>query len=467
MNKGFWGAIFVTLTLICNSFAQVDFQGDVRFKVDHWQWFRAPGFDDDYTYYSTLLRLRFLGDFAPRSKWLLEVGQAAVGGLPDNARAPGAQGSLGPGATLKSTNGDHKASLFIKQMYVDWNLAPWQLRVGRTDFTDGTELSVQDPNLAWLRQNRTAQRFLGRNGDSLTQRMYDGIRLQLGTENGMWTFFLAHPVEGANELDVTHSLTRINIGYLSFTQAHEDKQSSRAWRGFGNFYQDSRPVAKVDNSGGLSGAGDINLFTFGGDWTQVWKRSSGKTDLLVRAAAQIGDWGQQDHTGYSYGLEAGHQITKGWKPWLRLGYSSGSGDDNAADNKHRTWFPGLPGGRIHAATPFYNTMNLDDAFAMLMLTPGPAWNVHVEYHHVRLNRSQDRWYSGSGAFNNSDFGVSGRPSNGNRNLADVFDISITYKASKRFQVNIYKSWVKGGNVVRAIYPGDSMSLLLMEATWRF
>jgi len=82
-------------------------------KADSWQWFRTPGFDDSYTYFSTLLRLRFKSVFTPKSRWLLEIGQAAVGGLPDNARAPGAQGSLGPGATIKTTNGNNKASLFI------------------------------------------------------------------------------------------------------------------------------------------------------------------------------------------------------------------------------------------------------------------------------------------------------------------------------------------------------------------
>jgi len=296
--------------------------------------------------------------------------------------------------------------------------------------------------------------------------MYDGIRLQKQTGSRNWTLFLAHPVEGANELDVTHSLTRINLGYLSFTQAHEDGRSSRAWRALANYYQDTRPLTKADNSGGLSGAGDINIYTFGADWTQVWKQPAAKTDLLIRADAQTGDWGQQNHTGYSYGIEGGYQIIRGWKPWLRLGYAVGSGDGNAGDNKHETWFPGLPGGRIHAGTPFYNTMNIENAFAVLMLTPSNELSVRVEYHNLRLNRTQDRWYSGSGAYNNSNFGVSGRPSNGNRNLAGVFDINVTFKASKQFQINVYKSWVKGGNVVRSIYPDDSMSLFLVEATWQ-
>lgn len=467
MKKCFWGAIFVTFTLICSTFAQIDIQGDVRFKVDSWQWFRTPGFDDEYTIYSNLMRLRFKGAFTPKNSWLLEIGQAAVGGLPDNANAPSPQGALGPGATFKAVNGDNKASLFVKQAFLDWNLKSWQLRVGRTDFTDGAEASTKDPNLTWLRQNRIAQRFLGRNGDSLTQRMYDGILLHQRSGSHAYTLLLVHPVQGSNELDVTHSLTRVNVGYLAYTVVNENARQSSAWRVLGQYYQDTRPLAKADNSGGLSGAGNINIYTLGADWTQVRKQSSGKTDLLLRAAIQTGDWGQHDHVAFAYGLEAGYQLPQGWKPWLRAGFVSGSGDKNATDSKHETYFPGLPGGRIVASTPFFNQMNLDDAFVGLMLTPNPQWNVRIEYHNVRLNRSQDRWYTGSGAFNNSNFGVSGRPTNGNRNLADVLDLNLTYKISEQLQVNVYKSWVNGGNVVRSIYPGDSMSLLLIETTWLF
>lgn len=467
MKKCFWGTIFATFTLIGSTFAQIDVQGDVRFKIDSWQWFRTPGYDDEYTIYSNLMRVRFTGAMNPKMNWLLEIGQAAVGGLPNNANAPSPQGGLGPGATFKSVNGDNKSSLFIKQAHIDWNINSWHLRVGRTDFTDGTEANMKDANLAWVRQNRIAQRLLGRNGDSLTQRMYDGILLQQRSGRNAYTLFLVHPVQGSNELDVTHALTRVNVGYFAYTQVNENARQSNALRVLGQYYQDTRPIAKADNSGGLSGVGDINIYTLGADWTQVWKNSSGKTDLLLRAAIQTGDWGQHDHSAFTYALEAGHQFPQGWKPWLRAGFVSGSGDKNATDNKHETYFPGLPGGRIVAGTPFYNQMNLDDAFFSVMVFPAPKWNLRVEFHHLRTNRGSDLWYSGTGAFNNSSFGVSGRPTNSNRELAQVVDLNLNYKFNDRLQLNVYKSWVKGGNLVRSIYSGDFMSLLLVETTWMF
>lgn len=109
---------------------------------------------------------------------------------------------------------------------------------------------------------------------------------------------------------------------------------------------------------------------------------------------------------WAFDVEGGYQ----WaglplKPWLRGGYFLGSGDDNAADARHETFFQVLPTVRLYAKFPFFNLMNLSDAFAQLIVTPSQAIRVGIDFHHLSLAEAGDLFYAGAGA--SSRFG-SGR-----------------------------------------------------------
>ena len=52
------------------------------------------------------------------------------------------------------------------------------------------------------------------------------------------------------------------------------------------------------------------------------------------------------------------------KPWLRAGYRSSSGDDNPQDGRNGTFYQALGATRRSARFPFYNMMNLKDAYGL-------------------------------------------------------------------------------------------------------
>ena len=72
-------------------------------------------------------------------------------------------------------------------------------------------------------------------------------------------------------------------------------------------------------------------------------------------------------------IEGGYQppMLPALKPWLRIGYTTTSGDNNPNDTTHGTFFQLLPTPRQYARTPFFNMMNLDDLAGTLILRSAP------------------------------------------------------------------------------------------------
>ncbi|MCS6831718.1 MAG: alginate export family protein [Armatimonadota bacterium] len=451
------------------AFAQPKVEGTWRLRVEDWQWFDVVGFDTDYTYAHSLLRLALTGETGT-ARWTAELAQATLVDVP-NAVAPAPAGQLGFGGTLRAVNGDNRASLFVKQLSVEWKQQWGTLKVGRMEFADGREVAVRDAGLNWLHTNRISNRMIGTFGFSPITRSFDGVLVQLGSNAARWVLFAAYPTQGAFDLNGNPTLTNVNQLYAAYASAREEEASSYDGRLFWGWYRDSRNVLKVDNrplAARQADGEEIRVWTLGGHWAQVWKSAAGRADLLLWGALQGGDWGQLRQSAYALAIEAGFQFPTQWKPWVRAGYYAGSGDGDNADGTHGTFVPGMNTPRLYAMTPFYNTMNIDDAFVQVVLAPHPRWTARVDYHRLRLNRSSDLWYAGGGPFDNSSYGVAGRPSGGNRDLAHLFDISLSYRASDDLQISLYKSWVQGGSVIRSVYPaGEDGGLFFIEANYRF
>ena len=142
------------------------------------------------------------------------------------------------------------------------------------------------------------------------------------------------------------------------------------------------------------------------------------------------------------------------KPWIRVGYDFGSGDDNATDGTHATFFQVLPTPRIYARTPFFNLMNNKDTFAELILRPKRV-TLRTDVHAVRLADSNDLWYTGGGAFQAATFGYTGRPSNGQSTLGTLYDISADITVTPHIGVGGYFGYASGGLVTQAIYSGGN------------
>ena len=159
------------------------------------------------------------------------------------------------------------------------------------------------------------------------------------------------------------------------------------------------------------------------------------------------------------------------KPWLRVGFSQGSGDDTpgtTAGGEHTTFFQMLPTPRLYARTPFYNMMNNRDLFSSLILRPAKGTTIRTEVHKLSLTESSDLWYAGGGAFNKTVFGYQGRPSGGQTNLATLADIGADRAFGPLLNVGAYFGMVFGGDVVRALHPaGEDGKFLYLELTRRF
>jgi hypothetical protein len=157
-----------------------------------------------------------------------------------------------------------------------------------------------------------------------------------------------------------------------------------------------------------------------------------------------------------------------WKPWVRVGYNSSTGDDDATDNRHGTFFQMLPTPRIYARTPFYNSMNNQDLFAQLILRPSAKTTIRTDVHRVDLANKNDLYYAGGGAFQHDTFGYSGRPSFGATGLANVYDVSVDHQLGARTTVSAYLGFAQGRKVISRIYrKSDNARFGYIELTQKF
>ncbi|HEX2202933.1 MAG TPA: alginate export family protein [Longimicrobium sp.] len=212
---------------------------------------------------------------------------------------------------------------------------------------------------------------------------------------------------------------------------------------------------------------DVSVTTVGAHLVHVFRTGAGDEDVLLWGALQGGAWESLDHRAGAFAAEAGLQPRlPALRPWLRAGYFQSSGDDDAADGEHGTFFQVLPTLRIYARFPFYNLMNVRDAFATLVLRPDPRVTVRGDAHALRLSERADLWYSGGGAFEDETFGYAGRPSGGSDDLATLFDVGADFRLTSYITLSGYLGVARGGEVIEAIYPGGDGRFVYLDAAGR-
>jgi hypothetical protein len=122
--------------------------------------------------------------------------------------------------------------------------------------------------------------------------------------------------------------------------------------------------------------------------------------------------------------------------WLRAGYFRSTGDDVPDDGRYGTFFQMLPTPRVYARFLFFNLMNLEDAFASLVLRPGARVTIRSDAHRLRLGEPGDLWSVGGGAFEPETFGFAGRPG-GARALATLADASVEVRPNPHVTFLLY------------------------------
>ncbi|HEY1756575.1 MAG TPA: alginate export family protein [Bryobacteraceae bacterium] len=458
-------------------FGDVIFTGTLRSRLYFWNWFQAPPGESQYVYSGNLLRLN-LAEKHDAWDWDAEFAVPFLLGLPTTATEAAPQGALGLGSNYYAANSasSNTAMIFPKQIYFRFDgiagSKPQKLQLGRFLFSDGGEIIPRNDSLAVLKRDRVSQRLLGDFGWSDVGRSFDGLHYTYSTASNDFTFIAATPTRGVYQVD-GWGWNRIAFSYAAYTHEWGKGRHTADTRVFVLEYDDFRHILKTDNRPTAVRKGDtenIVINTFGGHSLHAIATGAGPLDLVAWGAVQTGRWGTQQQLSYAFDLEGGWQpkILPQVKPWLRGGYTDGSGDGNPSDNKHETFFEVLPTPRPYDRFPFFNIMNMQDRFGALVLKPHAKITASSEFHSLRLNNVNDLWYSGGGAYQPWTFGYTGRAVTARRSLANLYDTSIEYRAARKITLTAYLGYAQGLAIMEHIYPaGKNGQFGYLEVLYRF
>lgn len=451
--------------------------GTFRTRLYAWDWFESSTGNNQYAYSGNLLRVNFAETHAGWD-WDVELAAPFLLGLPNTATAPAPQGALGLGSNYYSANGNSQYSgmVFPKQLYVRFKglggSEASTLQVGRFEFNDGSKLAPKDATLATLKRDRISQRLIGTFGWSDVGRSFDGAHYSYSKPASELTFVAAIPTRGVYQTD-GWGWNRVGFGYGSFTHDWGHGNHAADTRIFMIDYDDWRHILKTDNRPAAVRAHDldnIRIETFGAHSLHAFTTNVGTLDALGWGAVQTGRWGTQTQRAYAIDFEGGFQPTvlTRLKPWLRGGFTMGSGDGNPNDSRHGTFFQVLPTPRPFARFPFFNMMNTEDRFGALVLRPHAKVTVSSEFHTLRLSNANDLWYAGGGVFQPWTFGYTGRPTSGRRSLGNLYDTSVEYRATRRATFTAYFGHAQGLAAMEQIYPnGKNGEFGYVEAIFKF
>ncbi|SCY71518.1 Alginate export [Nitrosospira sp. Nl5] len=439
--------------------------GELYGSYETWNYFRpSPAINDSNAYDLWALRARF-GALLTTSYVDAYAQAQYVGlyGLPDDAVASPA-GPLGLGGAYFLANQSTNASnVFLKQAYLNLKFnsvgAPGAfLKIGRFEFMDGMEYGTGIDKFDGLKRTRVAQRLVASNVVHVG-RSFDGFNAVYDQPAFNITATGMHPTQGGFTVQGQDEIGDINLFYAALTSKKDALLPGTEGRLFYLNYDDKRNTQVVDNrpinDRPQLNSQDLNIQTIGAHLLTLHQWDSGSIDALLWGAYQFGNWTNQDHQAWAIAAEAGYQWTQlPVKPWLRAIYFLSSGDDNAKDGMHNTFFSMLPSGRAYAKLPFYNLMNLQDAFLQMTVSPTPATKVTIDLHHLSLTNSGDLFYGGLGPTASSGaFGYSGRPSDGKGDVGQLVDISFTHTLTKKLSWRFYYGHAFGGSVIENVYQG--------------
>jgi hypothetical protein len=447
----------------------------LRSRVESWRWFDTTA-AGDYQFAALLGRV---GVQASRGRWQLrtDLSVPLLMGLPTDATLPAPLGQLGLGAAYaaaSTTTGLPRstvAGVFVRQAALEWKNGTTVARLGRFDVSDGVERTPRSPALTSLKNTRVAQRLLGPFGFTHGQRANDGLTLQTTRAGHTFTAIAVRPTSGVFTVTRTGQSLPVNIGYGAWSSGGGGARGEWDARLFGLWYQDERALVPTDNRSATVRAAAsraITINTAGGHLVGVRTVQLWQFDGLAWGAVQNGNWSTLDHRAYALAIEGGVQRPAApWAPWLRAGWYRGSGDRDAADGRHGTFFQVAPTPRLYARFPFYNGMNSDERFAYLTLKPRKTLSARIGMHEVHLATVNDLWLLGGGAFDDRAFGYVGRPvpSGSGTRLGLVMESSLEWRPNSHVALEGFIARATRADLPARIYGAGSVgNLALMELT---
>ncbi len=214
----------------------------------------------------------------------------------------------------------------------------------------------------------------------------------------------------------------------------------------------------------------MRIGTVGASAVAAFPRGARRWDGLLWGAVQTGGWFGQKHRAYAAAAQVGHQWTAApWQPWLRAGVDYASGDGDALDGTHGTFFPMLPSGNHLSRSSTYALMNLREAWAEARLAPARAVDIVAAVHAVGLAQAADRWYTGSGATARTGnyFGFQGRNTAGAASLGTIVEGELTWRPARWWTLRGYAGRMTGGAAVRQLFAGDRLVTAWLESRFSF
>lgn len=385
-------------------------------------------------------------------------------GLPEQAFAGLPVGPLGlGGAYYKDSGSPNPGQVFLKQAYLKFKLQPMvglpnaYFQGGRFEISDGLEYKTGDAKFDALKTTRVSQRLIGPFDFTHITRSFDGFSLAYDDPNLNVTLSATHPTQGGFNIHAMDQISHIDLAYGAATSKKGSLLPDTEARLFYLYYGDDRNVQPVDNrpldQRPKLSRDALSISTIGTHWLTVAKLGPGALDAMLWGAYQFGDWGNQNHSAWAFAPEIGYQFPDVFlKPWFRVGYFLSSGDSDAKDGTHETFFQVMPTVRLQAKFPFYNLMNLQDVFAQFSVAPTETSKIGIDFHHLSLADSQDLFYGGSGATSRTgSFGYFGRASGGHDTVGQVVDIGFTHAPFKQFSWSVYYAHAFGSDVTRNVY----------------
>ena len=442
-------------------------------RVEGWHFFEPPLGGGDYAYAYGANRLQAgVRRNTPRYAVAAAFQYVQFGNLPAHAVGPG---PLGLGAVYFAHAGrSDSRQLYVKYLNVLVKdvLPGLHVQVGRMPYTSGGESPSGDSKMEAVKRQRVDARLIGEFDWSIYQRAFDGVRADVSRRAWSATGVALYPTQGGFEDAAGVMMTDVTLlgGSLSMKPGAVIRHTD--WQLFAFRYRDTREVtARPDNSGKPAVTVDVRVNTIGTTLASASPPVSGRQwDGLLWMAAQTGSWYGQPHRAYSVAAEIGHQWSAApAQPWIRGGVVRASGDRDPADDRHATFFQMLPTVRRYAQSTTFSQMNAVDVFGQLLLRPAPSLTFRADVHHVSLATARDAWYFGSGATQTRGalFGFSTRPSNGHTGLGTSLELSADKTLSKTWSINGYLGVTRGGDVVRSVFAGPTMTFAYLENVLQF
>lgn len=452
--------------------AAVEWQVRDTTRVEAWRFFEPPpgGGTPDYTFVATRLFAR-LDVRRPRYELTGAIQYVQFGHLPEHATGPGPLGAGPQYFDQSGSTASHHVYVRLLQLKLKAPGHGVTVQFGRFGYTSGAESASGDSKIETVKRQRIDSRMIGEFEFSLYQRTFDGARLDLDTARWHGTAAWMVPTQGGFEESAGASLRDVHLAAGTFSIKPGPSMRHTDVQGFVYRYDDTRPVkARPDNMFTAASVADVHITSFGGSVVGAYPARGGQVDALVWIVGQTGRWYGQPHGAGAAAVEAGFQWTSvPWRPWLRAGWFRSSGDPDARDGRHDTFFQMIPTVRRYSLSTVYNSMNSSEVFGQVLLRPRANVNVRVDVHRLRLTDAADLWYAGSGATQRAGavFGFSGRRSNGSTDFGTMVEGTVDWAVSPHLSIGGYAGRMRGGDVVAGTFAGRHLLFTYLETTVSF